>query len=97
MKNKPVEPNRIQKLCEILCQINQQDTMQSFIKDLCTHAEIEALADRIWIIPMIIKKMSYREIHKQTGVSLTTICRVANALNNGCGGYKDFFTDTKSR
>jgi uncharacterized protein YerC len=29
----------------------------------------------------------YREIHKQTGVSVTTIGRVARYLLNGNGGY----------
>ena len=29
----------------------------------------------------------YREIHKQTGVSVTTIGRVARYLTNGNGGY----------
>ncbi|MCB1596949.1 MAG: DNA-binding transcriptional regulator, partial [Gammaproteobacteria bacterium] len=30
----------------------------------------------------------YRQIHDQTGVSVTTIGRVARSLNIGAGGYR---------
>jgi TrpR-related protein YerC/YecD len=60
---------------------------RSFFRDLCTPAELQALADRWAVVGLLRQGVSYREIHKQTGVSVTTIGRVARYLTNGNGGY----------
>jgi uncharacterized protein YerC len=36
---------------------------------------------------MLQRDLPYREIHRLTGVSVTTIGRVARYLNSGNGGY----------
>jgi len=61
---------------------------RSFFRDLCTPAELQALADRWAVVGLLQQGVSYREIHKQTGVSVTTIGRVARYLTNGNGGYR---------
>jgi TrpR-related protein YerC/YecD len=60
---------------------------KSFFRDLCTPAELQALADRWAVVGLLQDGVPYREIHKQTGVSVTTIGRVARYLTNGNGGY----------
>ena len=60
---------------------------RSFFRDLCTPAELQALADRWAVVGLLREGVPYREIHKQTGVSVTTIGRVARYLTNGNGGY----------
>jgi TrpR-related protein YerC/YecD len=60
---------------------------RSFFRDLCTPAELQALADRWAVVGLLQQGVPYREIHKQTGVSVTTIGRVARYLQNGNGGY----------
>jgi TrpR-related protein YerC/YecD len=60
---------------------------QSFFHDLCTPAELQALADRWAVVALLREKHSYREIHRRTGVSLTTIGRVARFVMTGNGGY----------
>jgi TrpR-related protein YerC/YecD len=62
--------------------------MRSFLEDLCTPAELEAIADRWRVVPLLLKETSYREIHDKTAVSVTTIGRVARALSFGSGGYR---------
>jgi TrpR-related protein YerC/YecD len=61
---------------------------RAFFRDLCTPAELQALADRWAVVGLLQQGVSYREIHKQTGVSVTTIGRVARYLTNGNGGYQ---------
>lgn len=61
---------------------------RAFFRDLCTPAELQALTDRWAVVGLLKGGLPYREIHKQTGVSLTTIGRVARCLMNGDGGYK---------
>ena len=60
---------------------------RAFFRDLCTPAELQALADRWAGVGLLQQGVPYREIHKQTGVSVTTIGRVARYLTNGHGGY----------
>jgi TrpR-related protein YerC/YecD len=60
---------------------------QAFFHDLCTPAELQALADRWSVVGLLQDGVPYREIHKQTGVSVTTIGRVARYLSGGNGGY----------
>jgi TrpR-related protein YerC/YecD len=60
---------------------------RSFFRDLCTPAELQALADRWAVVGLLQQGVPYREISKQTGVSVTTIGRVARYLQNGNGGY----------
>jgi TrpR-related protein YerC/YecD len=67
--------------------LHSVDECRSFFRDLCTPAELQALADRWAVVGLLREGVPYREIHKQTGVSVTTIGRVARYLTNGNGGY----------
>ena len=55
--------------------------MCRFLVDLCTPAEIRTLAER-WHVARLLDQtdLSYRNIHEATGVSTTTIVRVARFL-----------------
>jgi TrpR-related protein YerC/YecD len=57
------------------------EEMTRFLTDLCTPAEIRTLAER-WHVARLLDgtDLSYREIHDGTGVSPTTIVRVARFL-----------------
>ena len=61
---------------------------RDFFRDLCTPAELQALADRWTVVGLLQAGIPYREIAKQTGVSVTTIGRVARYLGAGNGGYE---------
>lgn len=61
---------------------------RAFFRDLCTPAELQALTDRWAVVGLLKSGLAYREISKQTGVSLTTIGRVARCLMAGDGGYQ---------
>src|ERR1700727_2533269 len=60
---------------------------RAFFRDLCTPAEIQAMADRWGVVDWLMRGVPYREINRLTGVSVTTISRVARCLANGNGGY----------
>lgn len=57
--------------------------MENFLIDLCTPQEIKVLKER-WRVCQLLDQgtYSYRDIHKMTGASLTTIGRVARYLND---------------
>jgi len=64
------------------------EEMRALLKDLTTPAELEALVDRWRVVKFLEEGRPYREIHDLTGVSVTTIGRVARFLEYGNGGYR---------
>jgi TrpR-related protein YerC/YecD len=76
------------RLFEAMAALRTPDECRSFFRDLCTPAEIQAMADRWAVVEPIQRGLPYREIHKLTGVSVTTIGRVAKFVAAGNGGYE---------
>ena len=75
-------------LCKAFAAMRDQQEIRMLLRDLCTPAELEAIADRWRVVPLLKSGISYREIHDRTGVSVTTVGRVARYLEAGNGGYK---------
>ena len=61
---------------------------EKFFSDLCTPAELEALVDRWTVATHLAEGLPYRKIHDLTGVSVTTIGRVARYLTAGNDCYR---------
>jgi TrpR-related protein YerC/YecD len=77
-----------ENLYEAFSLIKTAEEARRFIQDLCTPAEIQALADRWRVVADIKNRKSYRQINVETEVSVTTIGRVARCLMLGEGGYQ---------
>lgn len=61
----------------------------AFFADLCTPAELDALAGRWKVARLLDKGIPYREISEKTGISTATVTRVARCLTYGKeGGYR---------
>ena len=76
------------QLTRVLAALDDPARVDAFLEDLCTPAEIEALADRWSVVPLLAEGMSYRQIHDATGVSVTTVGRIARCLEGEGGGYR---------
>ena len=74
-------------LYQAILTLKTGDECRAFFRDLCTPAELQALADRWAVVELLRENRPYREIHRLTGVSVTTIGRVARYLVAGNGGY----------
>jgi TrpR-related protein YerC/YecD len=77
-------------LCAALLSPRDKAEMERLLLDLCTPAEIRTLAER-WHVARLLdgSGLSYREIHDATGVSTTTVVRVARFLREERnGGYR---------
>ncbi|MDX1454740.1 MAG: YerC/YecD family TrpR-related protein [Gammaproteobacteria bacterium] len=75
------------QLCEAMAALKDADEAQAFLRDLCTPAELQAMADRWRVVGLLKTGKPYREINQLTGVSVTTVGRVARCLEAGNGGY----------
>lgn len=91
MKRRPHEPNETEVaasgLADVLARLDTAQAVAAFLEDLCTPAELEAMADRWRVVPLVAQGVPYREIHELTQVSVTTVGRVARTLERGAGGY----------
>lgn len=69
------------ELCDGLLTPTSRAEMRLLLRDLCTPAELKALAER-WHVARLLDgtDLSYRDIHDRTGVSTTTIVRVGRFL-----------------
>jgi TrpR-related protein YerC/YecD len=75
------------QLVEALATLRGPEELRAFLRDLCTPAELQAMADR-WAAARALRRgLPYREVHRLTGVSVTTVGRVARYLATGNGGY----------
>ena len=74
-------------LFQAVLTLRSVEECRDFFRDLCTPAELQALADRWSVVGLLQQGMPYREIHRLSGVSVTTIGRVARYLGAGNGGY----------
>lgn len=84
-------------LYKALASLKNINEVRAFMQDLCTPAELEALADRWRVVPLVEAGVPYRDIHEQTAVSVTTVTRVARCLNAGSGGYRLALNRAKRR
>lgn len=88
MKQKEQNSGSNKNLYEAIACLKDSKECENFLLDLCTPAEIEAMADRWEVANLLLQEIPYRSIAEQTGVSSTTVTRVARFLFNGNEGYK---------
>ncbi len=71
------------QLALALASVKGAEEMERFLIDLCTPAELRALSER-WHVACLLDgtDKSYRDINADTGVSTTTIGRVARFLKD---------------
>ena len=89
--------NLSDELAMTLLQLRSPDEARALLADLCTPAEIRTLAER-WHVARLLDdgELTYREIHEATGVSTTTIVRVARFLRlEDNGGYRTLLNRLK--
>lgn len=84
----PDRREALDELLDALLAMRSPGELRAFLEDLCTPAELEAMADRWRVVPLLLTGTAYREIHDRTGVSVTTTGRVARCLELGAGGYR---------
>jgi TrpR-related protein YerC/YecD len=88
------ETLQLRELCEALLSLDSVEECRRFLNDLCTPAELSALADRWSVARLLERGVPYRRIYDRTGVSTATVTRVARAMEYGQGGYRAVLAKT---
>ncbi|MBP9717924.1 TrpR, YerC/YecD [Candidatus Gracilibacteria bacterium] len=94
MEEKNLNTKEMKLLFEAMTTLKTPAEAKKFLRDLCTLAELEDMAERLNVAKLVDKKVPYREIAEKTGSSTATITRVAHWLNHGMGGYKMMISRT---
>ncbi len=86
-RHKPLSDNEDpqHQLYEAILTLKSVEEAKEFFEDLCTPTERQAMADRWLVVEPIKEGIPYRSIYEETGVSVTTIGRVARCLSFGQG------------
>lgn len=95
---KPKKESLKQQEQDFYMAINSIETLEeakAFFSDLCSPAELQAMVDRWQVVLELKQEKSYRTIQEQTGVSVTTVGRVARTLSTGAGGYESVYQKIK--
>lgn len=80
--------SQLKKLAQTLTNIDEQTQMLNFLRDLCTIEELHVLSSRWEAVRLLNQGKTYREIAQKTGLSTTTVTRIAHWLKHGEGGYQ---------
>ena len=75
-------------LFEAIVHLEDVEECARFLRDLCTLAELRAMAERWEVARLLAQQVPYRQIAEQTGCSTATITRIAHWLHHGEGGYR---------
>jgi len=78
----------MRELFQTVSTLETRGELEAFLRDLCTLAELEAMAHRWQVVRLLEKGLPYLEIAERTGASTTTVTRVAHWLRHGEGGYR---------
>jgi TrpR-related protein YerC/YecD len=76
------------RLFEAILSLRTTEDVTRFFRDLCTLAELEAMAHRWQVAELVDQGFPYHDVAKKTGASTTTVTRVAHWLRHGEGGYR---------
>jgi TrpR-related protein YerC/YecD len=98
-RTKGSDPNhetRVEDLISTIANLNDEMLTDAFLRDLCTRAELEAMAQRWEVAQLVDKGVPYLQIAQRTGASTATVTRVAQWLRHGEGGYATVLSKLRS-
>ena len=78
----------VDDLCGAFQCLQSPDEVGAFLRDLCTAAELEAMAHRLAAARLLDQGLPYHQVAVRVGGSTTTVTRVAQWLRRGEGGYR---------
>jgi TrpR-related protein YerC/YecD len=76
------------RLVAAILALKNTDEARRFLRDLMTEGEIVEFSKRLQAATMLTNKVPYTKIVRQTGLSSTTVARVARWLAGPVGGYR---------
>ncbi len=80
--------NENEQLLEAVTALKDKDEAKDFLRDLLTPQEITEFSKRLEAARLLSIRTQYNTIIDKTGLSSTTIARIAKWLKGPAGGYR---------
>jgi len=76
---------RIDALYQLIADIHDPEEIRALFDDLCTHKEIENMAERIYAAKLLLEGNTYNQVMAQSDISSATLSRVSRCVQYGSG------------
>ena len=80
--------DKIAELYRIIADLDSAETCQMLFEDLCTHKELEKMAERIYAAKLLLEGKTYNQVIAETDISSATLSRVSRCVQYGKGYQK---------
>ncbi|HMD13481.1 MAG TPA: YerC/YecD family TrpR-related protein [Bacteroidota bacterium] len=87
----------IESMYGAILSLQTMEEAKLFFRDLLTQTEINECAERWKAARLLSAGVPYTQIISETGLSSTTVARVARWMKKGTGGYRLALRRTRSR
>ncbi len=79
---------KIQMLYQVILNLENEEECAAFFDDLCTHKEVEKMAERAYAARLLMEGKTYNQIISQKDISSATLSRVSRCVQYGKGYSK---------
>lgn len=79
---------KIAELYRIIADLSSAQECQMLFEDLCTHKEIEKMAERIYAAKLLLEGKTYNQVIAESDISSATLSRVSRCVQYGEGYRK---------
>lgn len=76
---------KITALYQLIADLNSVEECQMLFDDLCTHKEIEKMAERVYAAKLLLEGKTYNQVIAETDISSATLSRVSRCVQYGKG------------
>lgn len=76
---------KIQALYQTIAALQTPEECRALFSDLCTHKEIEKMAERIQAAKLLLQGKTYQQVMSETNISSATLSRVSRCVQYGDG------------
>lgn len=71
-----------------LTKLDTPEECEIFLQDLCTFAEVDNMAQRLYSAKLMLEGKTYSQVIEETQISSATLSRVSVCIKHGNGGYR---------
>ncbi|MBQ2382953.1 MAG: helix-turn-helix domain-containing protein [Oscillospiraceae bacterium] len=76
---------KLQALYQVIADLQTPEEVRALFSDLCTHKEIEKMAERIQAAKLLLQGKTYQQVMAQSNISSATLSRVSRCVQYGDG------------
>ena len=80
--------DKIEDLLALIAAIDNIDDCRALFQDLCTHKELENMAERLYAAKLLLRGNTYNQVMAQAEISSATLSRVSQCVQYGSGYSK---------